>query len=205
LQRARDAAVETARLKGEFAANVTHELRTPMNGVLGLLDLLSDGKLNARQAEYVDLARKSAEGLLGLVDNILDFSKNDSGIARQETGEIILRDLIEDIVELVGTQALGKGVDIGYFMAMDVPGTLSIDASKVKQVLINLLGNAVKFTELGEVFLPSPDRPALSLLCALQCPIPVSASMLRCSSGFSNPLPRAMRPPASVIRARGSA
>ncbi|MBK8859202.1 MAG: HAMP domain-containing protein [Opitutaceae bacterium] len=65
LQRARDAAVESARLKGEFAANVTHELRTPMNGVLGLLDLLSDGKLNARQAEYVELARKSAEGLLG--------------------------------------------------------------------------------------------------------------------------------------------
>ncbi|MFP5414638.1 MAG: response regulator, partial [Gammaproteobacteria bacterium] len=153
LQSARDAAVESARLKGEFAANVTHELRTPMNGVLGLLDLLDDGKLNARQAEYVELARKSAEGLLSLVDNILDFSKNDSGIARQETGEIILRDLIEDMVELVGTQALGKGVDIGYFMAMEVPGTLSIDASKVKQVLINLLGNAVKFTELGEVFL----------------------------------------------------
>ncbi|MBK8133261.1 MAG: EAL domain-containing protein [Gammaproteobacteria bacterium] len=153
LQRARDAAVESARLKGEFAANVTHELRTPMNGVLGLLDLLSDGKLNARQAEYVELARKSAEGLLGLVDNILDFSKNDSGMAQQESGEIILRDLIEELVELVGTQALGKGVDIGYFMAVEVPATLSIDASKVKQVLINLLGNAVKFTEAGEVFL----------------------------------------------------
>ncbi|MGE3295841.1 MAG: EAL domain-containing protein [Porticoccaceae bacterium] len=153
LQRARDAAVESARLKGEFAANVTHELRTPMNGVLGLLDLLSDGKLNARQAEYVELARKSAESLLSLVDNILDFSKNDSGVAQQEPGEIIVRDLIEDSVELVGTQALGKGVDIGYSMAMEVPGTLSIDASKVKQVLINLLGNAVKFTELGEVFL----------------------------------------------------
>ncbi|TAL02174.1 MAG: response regulator, partial [Porticoccaceae bacterium] len=153
LQRARDAAVESARLKGEFAANVTHELRTPMSGVLGLLDLLSDGKLNARQAEYVDLARKSAEGLLSLVDNILDFSKNDSGMARQEAGEIILRDLIEELVELVGTQALGKGVDIGYSMAMDVPATLSIDASKVKQVLINLLGNAVKFTDAGEVFL----------------------------------------------------
>ncbi|MGB5146577.1 MAG: EAL domain-containing protein [Porticoccaceae bacterium] len=153
LQRARDAAVESARLKGEFAANVTHELRTPMNGVLGLLDLLNDGKLNARQAEYVELARKSAEGLLSLVDNILDFSKNDSGIAQAEPGEIILRDLLEDLVALVGTQALGKGVDIGYFMAMDVPGMLSIDASKVKQVLINLLGNAVKFTELGEVFL----------------------------------------------------
>lgn len=159
LQRARDAAVESARLKGEFAANVTHELRTPMNGVLGLLDLLSDGKLNARQAEYVDLARKSAEGLLSLVDNILDFSKNDSGMARQEAGEIILRDLIEELVELVGTQALGKGIDIGYFMAAEVPATLSIDASKVKQVLINLLGNAVKFTEAGEVFLTVTRPP----------------------------------------------
>jgi diguanylate cyclase (GGDEF)-like protein len=165
LQRARDAAVKSARLKGEFAANVTHELRTPMNGVLGLLDLLHDGNLNARQTEYVELARKSAEGLLSLVDNILDFSKNDSGMVQQAPGEIILRDFIEELVELVGTQALGKGVDIGYFMAVDVPATLSIDASKVKQVLINLLGNAVKFTEVGEVFLTvtrkSGDQPCL--------------------------------------------
>lgn len=153
LHHARDVAVESARLKGEFAANVTHELRTPMNGVLGLLDLLGDSKLNARQAEYVDLARKSAEALLGLVDNILDFSKNDSGQVRQVSGEVILRDLLEELIELIGTQALEKSVDIGYFMAADVPATPSIDASKVKQILINLLGNAVKFTELGEVFL----------------------------------------------------
>ncbi len=153
LQRARDAAVESARLKGEFAANVTHELRTPMNGVLGLLDLLRDTRLGARQVEYLDLARKSAEGLLSLIDNILDFSKNDSGVIRITTDEVIFRDLLEEIINLIGTQALSKGVDIGYFMAPEVPAVLSLDAAKLKQVLINLLGNAIKFTEVGEVFL----------------------------------------------------
>ena len=153
LQRARDAAVESARLKGEFAANVTHELRTPMNGVLGLLDLLRDTRLGARQVEYVDLARKSAEGLLSLIDNILDFSKNDSGVINIATDEIIFRDLLEETINLIGTQALSKGIDIGYFMAPEVPAVLSLDAAKLKQVLINLLGNAVKFTEVGEVFL----------------------------------------------------
>ena len=152
LQRARDMAVESARLKGEFAANVTHELRTPMNGVLGLLDLLADTRLGTRQVEYVELARKSAEGLLSLIDNILDFSKNDSGVIDTAADEIIFRDLLEETVNLIGTQALSKGVDIGYLLAPEVPGVLHIDAPKIKQVLINLLGNAVKFTDVGEVF-----------------------------------------------------
>jgi len=152
LQRARDIAVESARLKGEFAANVTHELRTPMNGVLGLLDLLHDTKLGARQIEYVELARKSAEGLLTLIDNILDFSKNDSGVIASATSEVIFRELIEEIINLLGTQALSKGVDIGYFIVPEVPAVPSLDVAKVKQVLINLLGNAIKFTEAGEVF-----------------------------------------------------
>jgi diguanylate cyclase (GGDEF)-like protein len=153
LHRARDVAVEAARLKGEFAANVTHELRTPMNGVLGLLDLLRDTRLGVRQVEYIDLARKSAEALLSLIDNILDFSRNDSGVIRSAIQEVIFRDLLEETVNLIGTQALSKGIDIGYFMAPEVPAVLSLDAPKLKQVLINLLGNAVKFTEAGEVFL----------------------------------------------------
>lgn len=153
LQRARDSAVESARLKGEFAANVTHELRTPMNGVLGLLDLLHDTKLGARQLEYVELARKSAEGLLALIDNILDFSKNDSGVINSTAAEVIFRELVEETINLLGTQALSKGVDIGYFIAPEVPAVPSLDAAKIKQVLINLLGNAIKFTEAGEVHL----------------------------------------------------
>ena len=153
LYRAHDLAVESARLKGEFAANVTHELRTPMNGVLGLLDLLRDTRLGARQVEYIDLARKSAEALLSLIDNILDFSKNDSGVIRSAIQEVIFRDLLEETVNLIGTQALSKGLDIGYLMTPEVPAVLSLDAPKLKQVLINLLGNAVKFTEAGEVFL----------------------------------------------------
>src|SRR5690606_17663612 len=130
-----------------------HELRTPMNGVLGLLDLLADTRLGTRQVEYVDLARKSAEGLLGLIDNVLDFSKNDSGMINIDVDEIIFRDLLEETVNLIGTQALSKGLDIGYFLAPEVPGVLNLDAAKIKQVLINLLGNAVKFTDVGEVFL----------------------------------------------------
>lgn len=158
LHHARDIAVESARLKGEFAANVTHELRTPMNGVLGLLDLLRDTKLGMRQIEYVDLARKSAEGLLSLIDNILDFSRNDSGVIQTKVREIIFRDLLEDTLNLVGTQALSKGLEIGYFATPEVPAVLSLDDSKVEQVLVNLLGNAIKFTEAGEVFL-TVSRP----------------------------------------------
>lgn len=153
LKRARDNAVETARIKGEFAANVTHELRTPMNAVLGMMDLLADSKLSPSQAEYVDVARSSGESLLSLIEDILDFSKIDSGKMRVVAEQVNLKDLIEDIIRLLASQALTKDVDLGYFISRDVPGQAEMDRSRVQQVLINLIGNAIKFTETGEVSL----------------------------------------------------
>lgn len=148
---ARDRALEAARVKGEFAANVTHELRTPMNAVLGMMDLLAESQLSSRQVEYVNVARSSGEGLLSLIEDILDFSKNDAGKLVTNAAEVNLRELVEDIIRLLASQALGKGIDIGHFLERDIPSTLMIDRSRLQQVLINLLGNAIKFTETGEV------------------------------------------------------
>lgn len=159
---ARDRALEAARVKGEFAANVTHELRTPMNAVLGMMDLLAESQLSSRQVEYVNIARSSGESLLSLIEDILDFSKNDAGNLVTTTAEVNLAELVEDIIRLLASQALGKGIDIGYFLDRDIPSTLILDRSRLQQVLINLLGNAIKFTETGEVSVTISLRHTLS-------------------------------------------
>lgn len=153
LEQARDNAVENARLKGEFVANVTHELRTPMNAVLGMLDLLRESNLSPRNKEYVGVASSSGESLLGLIDDILDFSKIDAGKIVVNTAQLDLKELIEDVIRLLASQALSKNVDIGYFIDFDIVGAIPLDRSRVQQVLINLIGNAIKFTESGEVSL----------------------------------------------------
>ena len=153
LELARDNAVENARMRGEFAANVTHELRTPMNAVLGMLDLLAESEISSRQIEYVDVARNSGETLLNLIDDILDFSKIDAGRVVSDTSDANLKELIEDVIRLLASQALAKNLDIGFFLEEDIPATIPLDRSRVQQVLINLIGNAIKFTDVGEVSL----------------------------------------------------
>ncbi len=147
----RDLALEAARVKGEFAANVSHELRTPLNGVLGMLELLSDMGLNDKQAEYVEIAGGSAESLLSLIDNILDFSKIDSGKLSLENIEFDLSELLEEIVLLLSTQAQQKDIDLAYIINPEIPEKILGDSGRLRQVLINLVGNALKFTERGEV------------------------------------------------------
>lgn len=154
LKQAHDKALETARVKGEFVANVTHELRTPLNAVLGMMDLLSETRLNARQAEYIDIAKNSGENLLDLIEDILDFSKMESGNMDINLKEIDIRDLTEEIIQLLSPQALRKKLNFGYDIEEHAASFLiAIDITKVRQVLINLLGNAIKFTDIGEVFL----------------------------------------------------
>lgn len=151
LKLARDQALESAKAKGEFSANVSHELRTPINGILGMLELLIDMGLTRKQAEYVETAQTSGESLLKLIDEILDFSKNESGQSNLQVKTFSLPKILEDVVSLLSPQAQQKQLDLAYISTNDVPTNLIGDGDKIKQVLLNLGGNAVKFTKSGEI------------------------------------------------------
>ncbi|MEZ5529961.1 MAG: EAL domain-containing protein [Porticoccaceae bacterium] len=151
LMRAMSAALESARVKGEFAANVTHELRTPMNAVLGMLDLLMTMGLSPKQQEYVETAKTSGEGLLELIDEILTFSEIDSNNLTIKKEDCSLDELLDEVISLLANQALKKKIDLGYFIEDAAPYFIHGDASRIRQVIINLVGNAIKFTEIGEV------------------------------------------------------
>ncbi len=151
LSTARDAALAVAREKSEFASNVTHELRTPMNAVIGMLDILEGMSMSEKQREYVSIARHSSEELLRLVDDILDFSKISSGKFVLASSEVFLPEFFDDIVKLLSTQALRSNIDLGYTFSSNVPDYMSFDPQKLRQILINVVGNAIKFTDSGEV------------------------------------------------------
>ncbi|MGD8643782.1 MAG: response regulator, partial [Chromatiales bacterium] len=151
LIKARDVALESARIKGEFAANVSHELRTPLNGILGMLELLQGMGLTSKQLEYVQVAEESSEALLKLINEILDFSRNEAGKAKAEPVDFDLQEMLDDLMGLLGEQAQRKGLEIAYVIDRDVPRSLHGDETRIRQVLINLIGNAIKFTATGEV------------------------------------------------------
>src|SRR5471032_2045039 len=149
----RDAAVSMARMKAQFAATVSHEVRTPLNGVVGMLDMLKETQLTARQQEQVDVAWNSSRTLIELINNILDFSKMEAGKLTLEEHEFDLRKPVEEVIDLVARPAQQKGIDVGYLLAPGTPERVSGDSLRLRQILIILLGNAVKFTERGEVAL----------------------------------------------------
>ena len=151
LKQSRDAAVSMAHMKAQFAATVSHEVRTPLNGVVGMLDMLKEMSLNKRQAECVDVAWNSSRTLIELINNILDFSKMEAGKLSLDEVDFDLRKLLEEVIELVAKQAQMRDVELGYLLAADVPARVRGDSLRLRQLLINLLGNAVKFTEHGEV------------------------------------------------------
>jgi diguanylate cyclase (GGDEF)-like protein len=166
LRRARDSALGMANAKAEFTAMVSHELRTPMNGVLGMLDLVREAGLNLRQEEYIKIARDSGNALLLLIDDILDFSRIEAGKLKIIPGNFQVRDLADDIVELLRLQATTKYLALNVATADNVPATAHADAGRIRQILINLLGNAIKFTEQGSVRLTvslehESDKPLL--------------------------------------------
>lgn len=151
LKAARDQAVELAREKGEFAANVSHELRTPMNGVLGMLEILSDLGLSEKQEVHLGTAKKSAQSLLGLIDDVLDFSKNDAGKTVIEPRLFNLEDELNDIIALLTAAAQKKRIDLTYYISAELPEMVIGDNLRIRQILINLAGNALKFTQEGSV------------------------------------------------------
>jgi signal transduction histidine kinase/DNA-binding response OmpR family regulator len=158
LRKAKEAAEAATRAKSEFLANMSHEIRTPMNAIIGMTSLLADTSMTVQQREFVETIRTAGDTLLTIINDILDFSKIESGKLELEHTVFVLRDCIEEALDLLAPKAAEKNIDLGYIIGEQSPAGIVGDVTRVRQILVNLVSNALKFTSQGEVLVSVASR-----------------------------------------------